>query len=145
MKKTLVLSLTAAVLLSGCTSITVKPAPQSEALNRICIENNPKVTIKDFLPVVREGFQRHGLSTEVFDGAKPAGCDAVLTYTALRSWDFAPYLSVAELNLHKNDQLIASAEYHLKLKGGFSLMKWQGVKTKMTPVIDQLLAEYKKS
>ena len=35
---------------------------------------------------------------------------------------------------------VAYAEYHLKGKGGYSMMKWQGVKTKMDPVMDQLLA-----
>ncbi len=132
----------AAILVSGCTSITVKPLDTSLGLRSVCIEDNPKVIIGDFLPVVQAGFQRHGISTQVYSGEKPAGCDTVLTYTALRSWDFAPYLSKAELTLRKDDVTVASAEYHLRGKGGMSLMKWQGVKTKMDPVIDQLLKDY---
>lgn len=51
-----------------------------------------------------------------------------------------PYLSHAELQLHRAGQQVASAEYHLRGKGGFSLTKWAGTKSKMDPVIDELLA-----
>lgn len=142
MKFNLFALMMAAIFISGCTSITVKPVDSAPALKNVCIQENPKVIIKEFLPVLQQGFQRHGISTVVFSGEKPASCDTVLTYSALRSWDFAPYLSVAELNLTENDISIASAEYHLRMKGGFSLMKWQGVKTKMDPVIDELLKNY---
>lgn len=54
----------------------------------------------------------------------------------------SPYLSHAELRLEKGGHRIAYAEYHLRGKGGLSLSKWQGTKTKMDPVIDQLLADY---
>jgi hypothetical protein len=62
-----------------------------------------------------------------------------LTYTALRSWDFKPYLSHAELRLWRDGLQIGAADYHLRGKGGFSFAKWQGTKAKMDPVIDQLL------
>ncbi len=131
-----------AVIMNGCTAVTVKPVDISAGVKNVCIEENPKVTIKNFLPVLQQGFQRHGVTTQVYSGEKPSGCDAVLTYTALRSWDFTTYLSHAELYLQKDGVNIASAEYHLRGKGGFSLMKWRGVKTKMDPVIDQLLKDY---
>jgi hypothetical protein len=62
-----------------------------------------------------------------------------LSYTARRSWDFAPYLAQAELWLRQDGKQVGYAEYHLVGGGGFSLTKWQGTKTKMDPVIDQLL------
>ncbi|MFH0985032.1 MAG: Sbal_3080 family lipoprotein [Candidatus Omnitrophota bacterium] len=130
-------------VISGCTSIKVRPVDATPRLQHVCIEKNPKVTLTDFVRVVEAGFNRHGISTEVYSGTKPDKCEYTLTYTALRSWDFAPYLSVAELNLFRNGLTVASAEYHLRLKGGFSLMKWQGTKTKMDPVIDELLKNYK--
>ena len=95
--------------------------------------------VTDFVNVLRDGFDRHGISTEVYAGAKPQHCEYVLTYTALRSWDFATYLSHAELRLERDGRQVAYAEYHLVGKGGLSLMKWQGTKTKMDPVIDELL------
>ena len=68
--------------------------------------------------------------------------NTLLTYTALRAWDFSPYLSRAELRLEKNGMKVAEAEYHLRGKGGYSLMKWEGTKSKMDPVIEQLLKGY---
>ena len=129
-------------MMSGCTSVKVKPL-DAAGLKLVCIEENPQVIVNNFVPVVRDGFDRHGISTQVYSGEKPAQCEYTMTYTALRSWDFAPYLSHAELDLKKDGKTVASATYHLKAGGGFSLMKWQGVKTKMDPMIDELLKDYK--
>lgn len=133
----------AVLMLAGCTSVTVKPVELSVDLKHVCIQENPKVLVSDFVDVIRDGFDRHGISTEVFSGPTPANCEYVLTYTAIRSWDLSPYLSHAELRLEKGGRRIAYAEYHLKGKGGFSLTKWQGTRTKIDPVIDELLQRYK--
>jgi hypothetical protein len=126
----------------GCTAIRVQPVEPAATVKHVCIQDNPKVIVTDFLPVVIDGFARHGISTEVYSGQTPEGCEFVLTYTARRSWDFAPYLSHAELRLESKGRQVAYAEYHLRGKGGYSLMKWQGTKKKMDPVIDELLAAY---
>ena len=94
--------------------------------------------VNDFIPVLRDGFDRHGIATEVYSGQKPEKCEYILTYTALRSWDFSPYLSHAELRIEKDGRQIAYAEYHLKGKGGLSLTKWASTREKMDPVIDEL-------
>ena len=130
------------VLVDACTSIQVQPLGGAEAAKHVCIQDNPKVIVSDFVQVLKDGFARHGISTEVYSGPKPEGCDLVLTYTARQSWDFTPYLSEAELSLERDGQQVAHAQYHLKGKGGYSPKKWQGTKTKMDPVIDQLLAAY---
>jgi hypothetical protein len=91
------------------------------------------------LSVLRDGFERHGISTEVHSGEAPSTCEFILTYTARQSWDFVTYLSHAELRIEQQGRTVASAEYHLRGKGGFSLLKWQGTRTKMDPVIDELL------
>lgn len=127
------------LLLTACTSITVKRPDSALSIKHVCIEENPKVWVKDFVPVLQEGFARHGINTVVFSSTKPENCDYVLTYTARQSWDIVNYLSEAELWIKKDGQQVAYAEYHLVGKGGFSLMKWQGTKTKMDPVIDELL------
>jgi hypothetical protein len=106
----------------------------------ICIENNPKVLVRDFVDVLQEGISRHAMTSRVYSGELPENCDLRLTYTALRSWDFAPYLAKAELWLDQDGAQVGHAEYHLIGGGGLSLMKWQGTKTKMDPVIDQLFA-----
>jgi hypothetical protein len=108
-------------------------------LGHVCIVSNPKVTVSDFVDVLRDGFNRHNVPTSVVTPEAARSCDVILTYTALRSWDVTTYLSHAELRLWRSGIEIGSADYHLKGKGGFSLNKWGSTKEKMDPVIDQLL------
>jgi len=138
MKRLICLAAIAAV--AGCTSVKVKPVSSIGPGTQVCIVNNPKVIVEGFVDVVRDGFSRHGLPTKLVNEDAASTCDVTLTYTALRSWDLAPYLSHAELRLWKGGMQIGSAEYHLRGKGGYSLTKWKGVKSKMDPVVDQLLA-----
>lgn len=105
---------------------------------------NPKVIVEDFLPVIRNGFNHHGIRTKVVAKPAPKECEYVLTYTAFKTWDMAMYLHHAELTLEKDGKIIGSAVYHLTGQGGLSPMKHQSTKTKMNPVIDELLANLKK-
>lgn len=131
--------LAAATLLGACTATQVTPL--QAAADQMCIEENPKVQVSDFVPVLQEGFARHGIQTLVYAKIPRADCPYVVTYTARRSWDMAPYLSTAEITiLGPRRQTLAKANYHLRGKGGLSLMKWQGTKSKIDPVIDDLLA-----
>lgn len=126
-------------LLAGCTAVQVSPL-QSVAQD-VCIEENSKVLVEDFVPVLQAGFARHGITTQLHRSIARDQCSHIVTYTARRSWDGIPYLSSAEIKvLDPQRRTLASANYHLRGKGGLSLMKWQGTKTKMDPVIDQLLA-----
>ncbi len=152
---------------SGCTSVTVKPLAASYNVRRICIRENPKVIIEDFVPVIADGLRRHSIESEfiasTMDKARlqnkdigkpdqyymeltpvPDACDFNLTYTARRSWDLGTYLSTADISISDKKSVIANANYHLIGKGGLSLFKWQGVKTKIDPVMDELLIFYKK-
>lgn len=122
----------------GCTATSVQPVASTEALKHVCIQENEKVKVDDFVEVLQNGLTRHGVTSELFSNEKPGHCEYVLTYTALRSWDFAPYLSSADLKIEKNRALVASAHYHLRGKGGLALTKWQGTEKKMNPVIDEL-------
>lgn len=141
MKKCALLGI--AVLLSACTAVDVKEVDSSHKIDHVCIENNPKVIVADFVSTVEDVFQSHGITTEIYSGIIPTHCVFNLTYTALQSWDFSTYLSHAELRLFKGRERIGYAEYHLKGKGGFALNKWASVKSKMTPVVNQLLAQQK--
>jgi hypothetical protein len=135
------LAVVLSLLVFGCTTVRVQPVDRSIRLTHVCIQENPKVIVPSFLNVVRDGFERHGISTEVFSGSPPpTHCEYVLTYTALQSWDLALFLSHAELRLEHEGRKVADAEYHLT--GGLSLMKWQSTRTKMDPVIDELLKAY---
>lgn len=133
-------TLLATALLTGCTAVQVSPL--QVAPSHICIEENPKVLVRDFVPVLRDGFARHGIETSVHARPQRAGCEYILNYSARRSWDMVPYLSQAELRIvGPSRREVARADYHLRGKGGLSLLKWQGTKAKMDPVIDQLLAQ----
>lgn len=129
-----------ALVLSACTSVKVRQPTGMVRGSNVCIVNNPKVAVPDFVDIVRDGFNRHGYLTTVVNEQEAKACTYTLTYTALRSWDMATYLSHAELRLWQGGSQIGYAEYHLKGKGGLSLAKWKGAKSKMDPVIDQLLS-----
>jgi len=130
------------LFLVGCTSVNVQKLDPTTKVSHVCIEENPKVVVGDFLPVVQKGFQRHGITTEVYKNNRPSHCEYYLTYTALKTWDVAMYMHHAELWLYKNKENIAYAKYHLNGKGGFALNKWASTEAKMDPVIDQLLSGY---
>jgi len=132
--------LTLVFLVAGCTSVKVQPVDPSLTILHVCIRQNPQVEVSDFLTVLQEGFERHAISTEVYYGNRPRHCEYILTYSARRSWDLKTYLSQAELRLLRRGQQIASADYHLRAKGGLSLTKFAGTKSKMDPVIDKLLS-----
>ena len=41
------------VLLTSCTSVVVRPVAGDAVLNRICIQENPRVQVADFVTIVR--------------------------------------------------------------------------------------------
>ncbi|MDR0247797.1 MAG: Sbal_3080 family lipoprotein [Burkholderiales bacterium] len=125
-------------VISSCTSIQVTQVDPNIGMKHVCIRENPDVKVSDFVQVLQEGFARHGVTTEVFSKEAGTDCEFVLTYTALRSWDFKPYLSYAEIKIEKEGKKIAEAEYQLVGKGGLALTKWVGTKEKIDPVIDEL-------
>ncbi len=127
------------LLVTGCTSVDVQPIANTYQPEKICIEENPKVIVDDFLSVVRNRIEYHGIATEVYEQEIPTGCEYTMTYTAFKTWDVTTYMHHAELRLEKNGQRIGYAEYHLNGKGGLALTKWQSTKTKMDPVVDELL------
>lgn len=131
-------------VMAGCTSVNVRPVSSELNITDVCVEENPKVIVGDFLSVVRDGFDRHGIATKVVDRPAPNECEYVLTYTALKNWDLGTYMHHAELRLERGGRTVGFAEYHLAGKGGLSLMKWQSTKTKIDPVIDELLANVKR-
>ena len=108
-------------------------------IRQVCIRKNPKVLVTDYLEVIQDGFDRHGIVSKVILPDEPADCPYVVTYTALRSWDIVPYLSYAEVTITRDGKQVAQAVYHLRGKGGLSPLKWAETKEKMGPVMDELL------
>ena len=130
----------AVILASGCTSVTVRPVDKSLGMKHVCIENcSERCFDGDMLDVIRDGFQRHGIASQVYTGDVPDQCEYHLTYMCNRTWDLATYLRHAELTLFRGRNQVGFAEFDLIQGGGFALTKFQSTKTKMDPVIDELL------
>ena len=125
----------------GCTTIQVEPPDSALAVEHICIQENPAVQVADFVDVIRGRLEYHQITTEVFSGSAPDGCQYILTYTALRSWDLSAFLSHAEVYLSRDGRQVAKGVFHLRGKGGYALTKYNSTKQKMDPVVDQLLGE----
>ena len=160
MKKIILLPM---LLLSACTSVNINPLDASYKVKEICIRENPKVHIEELVEVIANNLKRHNIDSRFVKSQvdknaleadkqsdqyfmnltpTPEDCAFNLTYTARNSRDFAPFLTSALINISDKTQLIAHAEYHLKINGGLSFKKWASVKTKIDPVMDELLQNY---
>jgi hypothetical protein len=127
----------ALVAVYSCTAITIRPVNTTLKIKHVCIEDGQQMCFDgDMMSVIRDGFERHDITTQIYAGSLPSECEYHLKYICERTWDMATYLHHAELRLYRAQTQIGYAEYHLKGKGGFSLMKWESTKTKMDPVID---------
>lgn len=127
-------------LFAACTAVDVKPPAASHDVKEVLIVENPKVWDVDFLQTLEQGFQRHGIKTRVVKEGADLGDEYVVTYVALQKWDMGMYMSDATIKVSRGDVEIAEAVYHLKGGGGLSVFKWQRTKTKIDPVIDELVA-----
>ncbi|WP_374090414.1 Sbal_3080 family lipoprotein [Methylomicrobium lacus] len=113
MKKTA--ALTSALLLGACASplTRIEPVPATENISQICIKENTKVFMDDFLPEVRKQIEERNIKTELL--TPNAVCEYVMSYDAQWSWDwfwtFSVYLSLAEFSVTKNNQQIGMASY----------------------------------
>lgn len=142
MKKLLVLLITAASLASGCTSVEVRPVPSGLDLSKMCIIENSRVKVSDMLPVLSNGLTRHNITPKVY-AASVDECEYNLTYIASETWDMAPYMHYAQVIIRSKDgKMVGLGEYNLKSKGGLSLYKFNKTKTKLDPILDELLKNY---
>ncbi len=133
----------ALVSVFGCTSIKVQPMKNEAEITHVCVKDGKEMCFDgQMMGVILDGFGRHGITTQVYSGNLPPECEYNLSYMCNQTWDMAMYMHHAELRLFHTQSQIGYAEYHLNGSGGFSLMKWQSSKTKMDPVIDELLQNY---
>ena len=130
-----IVAVTSLASLTGCTVVSVQPVPDLEALALVCIVKNPKVLVRDFLPVVERRFALHGVETKLVEDMSE--CQYTLDYTAERSWELALYLDYVVLNLRSDGVLVGTAKY--RNRGGLTVTKYAGTASKMNPLIDELL------
>jgi len=131
----------AALVSTGCASTTnVKPVDQTaHKIDKVCIIKNPKVIVGDMVPVIQDGFSRHGIPTQLIEAPTAANCAYTLNYTARQEWDFNTFLSYARMDLLFQGQAFAYVEYD---HSGFDSKKWASTATKLDPLIDQLLVGF---
>lgn len=128
------------LLLSGCTAVTVDPVDSNFDITHVCIKDCPGTCFdRRMLYLIQDGFERHGITTEVFNCDLPSECEYAVTYSCERAWGMATYLGHAEIHLYHGKSQIGNAVYHLKGKAGFALNDWENTKSKIDPVIDELL------
>lgn len=132
--------------LTGCESMDVKPLPYDENIGVVKILDNPKVIVGDFVDVMEDCFSARGIKTwEVDEFYTPRTGEYWLKYTALQSFDFVTYLSVADVWIYKNGELMAHGHWQLDWKGGLTFSKFDSTKEKMEPFFGELLKNYKKN
>ena len=131
---------------SGCTSIQVNNNDgfQPQSVKQICIINNPKVTIDGFNQSIVRSFARYNINARIYpENSKPALCETIMNYTALRTWDVVTYMSYAKFTLLKDGRIASEAEFRLRGKGGLALNKWRRTDTKLDELVDQLVGQKK--
>lgn len=126
----------------GCVSSNVVPIPGIYEMKHVAIEENDKVIVSDLLDVIRDRFDKHGITTEVIKPYDQEKHEYIMVYVGYRKWDIVSYLRHAEIRIRKNGKLIGEGEYHLFGGGGLDLRKFYSTRTKMDPVIDELLKNY---
>ena len=131
------------LMFSGCTSHKIEPVDKEHNLEFVCIENNPKVIVTDYVPAVEDVLHEYGIATSLYtEDTMPEYCAVKMKYTVLRNWDLATYIKYADVHLYKNGARIGYAQY--TNGGGFDFDKWGSAKEKMTPVLEKMLAQYEK-
>ncbi|MCG2572396.1 Sbal_3080 family lipoprotein [Acinetobacter sp. ME22] len=147
MRKIITIAAIASLLLGGCTSIQVnnRNGFQPKNVKQVCIIDNPKVIINGFNDSIVRSFARYDIEASVYpSNSKPVLCEITMTYTALRSWDFVPYMTYAKFTLQKDRRIVSEVEFRLRGKGGLALNKWRSTDTKIDELVDELLGKKSK-
>lgn len=106
---------------------------------------NPAVRVSDFLDVLEDNFNARGIKVSRVESAAAVKEDEYsITYDALRSWDFVPYLADANVRVHKDRMIVAKGHYHhvgRSVSWDF-FTKWRGTEWKMRELYDRLLRQW---
>lgn len=130
-------------LLGGCTTTSVSKIDVAKyPVKSICIEENAAVAVSDLLPFLEKSIQERGISSSVYRGMAPEKCEYTLWYTAFRGWDIVPFMNRAEFRIRRGSQTIASANY--SHGGGLALTKFASTEEKLTPVMNELFADFQR-
>jgi len=131
------LALLAAVSVLGACSIQrhVQSVDTDDKIKHVCIQNAPATKMSAYQPMLQRLIQNRGITTEIYNGAKPDHCEYHLTYVANWSWDGAMYLRYNNIDVYRNNRNIGKVEYKAGL---MSLAKWGKTESKVAPLVAQL-------
>ena len=111
----------------------------AESIKQVCIVYNPKVIIQDFDQWVAKSFACYNIQAQTYketDNLNFCQTTLQLHYTALRSWDMAPYRVSAQFNLIQNGHQVSETSFRLKGNRGMALNKWRSTQTKINELVD---------
>ena len=90
---------------------------------------------------IESGLARHGIGSRVVANVPPNDADYYLTYIAIGGWDLKPFLKTAEIHLKRGPRQVGEAQF--QAGGGLSTSKFDSVRDKINPLMDQLLTNYR--
>ncbi len=134
----------AACLLAGCNSIDVQPISSTVGpIKVVYIVANPSADqiAPELEGAIENGFARHGIGTRLVQTPPAGDGDYYLTYLAIGGWDLKPFLKTAEVHLKRGPRQVGEA--HFQAGGGLSTSKFDSVRDKINPLMDQLLAGFR--
>ncbi len=126
---------TSFAVLAACSTNRLGPIDANEGIDHLCIQKNPKVKVNDFIPALEEGFARHGVTSEVYEGVVPRHCRYAVKYTAVQKWNLQFNMTDAKIDIFRDGRAIASGKFMLK---PFSPLQMASTQKKLFPVIDEL-------
>lgn len=106
LKTVLVISIitTSVALLQGCTKMKVIPTPKK--ISSICIVPNNKTEVAGMKETIYDQLVERDIKpTYIRSKDDLASCDALITYTASRSFVFLSFIGTAKIRLFKTDNL----------------------------------------
>jgi hypothetical protein len=126
------------LLVSGCTITTDVQAIPGDPPPTLCIKENTAVWSKEYLPALRERFEKRGIKTTVYDDEMPAECRHRVEYDANWSWDLAVYLVYTDIRVYDGDNIIGRATFDAR-GGSARLDKFGTTEGRLDELLDQLL------
>lgn len=127
------------VLLASCSiNDRVEPLAVSK-ISKICLKTNEAVHMSGFRPEVIYQFERHGVTTTTYSGARPKNCRYHGDYVARWTWDMAMYLNFAEIKVYDRGKQIGLVEYDARV-AQFHIGKFGTTRSKLDPLFDRLFA-----
>jgi len=144
MEKIILLTLFSMTMMTGCASLkektSVSKLNNDYVVQNVCIEKNPEVKIAEFLPIVEDGFTRHGIIPKVYQGDMPENCIAIAKYTARQVvWLFDGKLYPYQIRIviFKDNNKVAEITYHNPTD-----TRRKSMKETIDPLMDEMLKEY---